>query len=111
MLAGSQDLYGEETLAQVEVQFREVASRIDDAPQIPVRVVPRAVVKSPEQILRVCREANAAEQCIGLMVWMHTFSPAKMWIAGLRALHEAVAAPAHAVQPRAAVVRRSTWTS
>lgn len=87
-LAGSQGLYGPDTLALVETQWREVAGALDAAHEIPVRVVPRAVVTDSTGILRVCQEANATPQCIGLIVWMHTFSPAKMWIAGLSALRK-----------------------
>ena len=88
LLAGSQEMYGAEALAQVEAQWREVCVAINGSDAVPVRVVPRAVVTSPEGILRVCQDANAAPECIGLAVWMHTFSPAKMWIAGLSALRK-----------------------
>jgi L-arabinose isomerase len=88
LLAGSQELYGPETLARVESQWREVVAGIDASDAVPVRVVPRAVVTSAEQILRVCQEANDCDRCIGVVVWMHTFSPARMWIAGLSALRK-----------------------
>ena len=88
MLAGSQGLYGPDTLAQVEAQWREVVAAIDASGAVPVRIVPRAVVTSADGILRLCREANAADECVGLIVWMHTFSPARMWIAGLSALQK-----------------------
>jgi L-arabinose isomerase len=87
-VAGSQDLYGDAVLAQVDADARAVARALDDAEALPVRVLPRAVVISSEEIRRLCLEANAAEDCIGLIVWMHTFSPAKMWIAGLGALQK-----------------------
>jgi L-arabinose isomerase len=87
-VAGSQDLYGDAVLAQVEADAREVAAALDAAAALPVRVLPQPVVSSPEAIRRLCLEANAAEQCVGLVVWMHTFSPAKMWIAGLIALQK-----------------------
>jgi L-arabinose isomerase len=83
---GSQGLYGEETLRQVAEQSRQVASALDAAAQIPVRVVWKPVLTDAESIRRLCLEANAAGSCIGLIAWMHTFSPAKMWIAGLDAL-------------------------
>jgi len=88
LLAGSQDMYGAEALAQVEAQWREVCAAIDASDSVPVRVVPRAVATSADGILRVCQAANEAPECIGLAVWMHTFSPAKMWIAGLSALRK-----------------------
>ena len=83
-LTGSQGLYGPETLEQVAVQSREIADKLDDA--LPVSVVWKPVLLDASSILRCMREANAAEDCIGVVTWMHTFSPAKMWIAGLDAL-------------------------
>ena len=85
-VTGSQDLYGEETLKQVDRDSREIAAALDKSSQIPVNVRFRPVLTTPEAIHSVCLEANNAASCIGLITWMHTFSPAKMWIAGLRAL-------------------------
>ncbi|MXV17024.1 L-arabinose isomerase [Hufsiella ginkgonis] len=82
-ITGSQDLYGEETLKQVAEHSREIALGLDAASQIPVRVVFKPTVKSTEEIYQVIQQANVAENCIGLIAWMHTFSPAKMWIRGL----------------------------
>ena len=87
-VAGSQDLYGDAVLAQVDADAREVAAALEAAPALPVRVVAKPVVISPEAIRRLCLEANDAEECVGVVVWMHTFSPAKMWIAGLSALRK-----------------------
>jgi L-arabinose isomerase len=84
---GSQGLYGAETLRQVAEQSRQVAGELDASGEIPVRIVWKPVLTDAESIRRICLEANAAESCIGLVAWMHTFSPAKMWIAGLDALH------------------------
>ncbi|MFC5923365.1 L-arabinose isomerase [Micromonospora vulcania] len=84
-LTGSQGMYGEETLRQVAEQSRLIAAALDDAPQIPARVVWKPVLTSSGEILQVCRDA-AAQGAIGVIAWMHTFSPAKMWIAGLDAL-------------------------
>ncbi len=86
LVTGSQHLYGEDVLLQVAEQSRQVAAGLDAAPAIPVRVVHKPAVTSAEAIRALLLEANAAEQCVGLIAWMHTFSPAKMWIAGLRAL-------------------------
>jgi L-arabinose isomerase len=86
LLTGSQDLYGEETLRQVAVDSQQVAAELDAAEAIPVRVVHKPVVRSSEEILAACREANADEKCVGVVAWMHTFSPARMWIAGLGVL-------------------------
>ncbi|HSC36746.1 MAG TPA: L-arabinose isomerase [Chitinophagaceae bacterium] len=87
-VTGSQHLYGEETLKQVADHSREIAAFLDAAPAIPVRVVFKPTVKTAEEIYSVCREANVAENCIGIISWMHTFSPAKMWIHGLKTLQK-----------------------
>ena len=81
-LTGSQHLYGEETLRQVADHAAQVAAGLDDAASVPVRVVFKPVVKSPEGIKAACVAASADEDCVGVIAWMHTFSPAKMWIAG-----------------------------
>ena len=85
-VTGSQDLYGDEALAQVAENSRKVVEGLNASQDLPVRVVFKPVVTTPGSILQLCHAANAAEDCIGLVCWMHTFSPAKMWIAGLRAL-------------------------
>jgi L-arabinose isomerase len=85
-LTGSQGLYGPETLLQVADQSQEIARRLDASNDIPARVVWKPVLTSSADILTVCREANASAGTVGVIAWMHTFSPAKMWIAGLDAL-------------------------
>ena len=85
-VTGSQHLYGEETLKQVASHSQEIAASFDAASQIPVRVVFKPTVKSTEEITAVCAEANHTRNCIGIICWMHTFSPAKMWITGLKIL-------------------------
>jgi L-arabinose isomerase len=85
-VTGSQHLYGEETLRQVDEHSKIIAEALTNSPQIPVRVVFKPVVKTPDEILKICREANVAPNCVGIITWMHTFSPAKMWIGGLKAL-------------------------
>ncbi len=85
---GSQHLYGEETLRQVAEHSQAIAAALDAAGKIPVRVVFKPVLTTPEAIRTLCLEANATPQCIGLVTWMHTFSPAKMWIAGLTSLQK-----------------------
>ncbi len=89
-LTGSQNLYGEGTLRQVEANSRQVVEGLN-ASQPPARVVFHKVVTTADSILQACREANAADRCIGVICWMHTFSPAKMWIAGLKALEKPLA--------------------
>ncbi len=85
-ITGSQHLYGEETLRQVDEHSKIIADSFNDSPQIPVRVVFKPVVKTPDEIYAICQEANVTPNCIGIITWMHTFSPAKMWIRGLNVL-------------------------
>jgi len=85
-VTGSQHLYGPETLRQVAEHSQQIAKAYNNNSAIPVNVVFKPVVKSSEEIHQVCKEANNNDACIGLITWMHTFSPAKMWIAGLQAL-------------------------
>ncbi|MFP5042030.1 L-arabinose isomerase [Parasediminibacterium sp. JCM 36343] len=87
-VTGSQHLYGEETLKQVAEHSQVIAASLNDAEQIPVKVVFKPTVKSPEEIYAICQEANVAKGCIGIVAWMHTFSPAKMWIGGLKILQK-----------------------
>ena len=87
-LTGSQHLYGEETLRQVAAQCAEVVAALQAAPEITVRIVPKPVLTGASEIRDVCLAANAAPACIGVIAWMHTFSPAKAWIAGLEALQQ-----------------------
>ncbi|TDB74711.1 L-arabinose isomerase [Micromonospora sp. KC723] len=84
-LTGSQGLYGPETLQQVAEQSRQIAARLDADPAVPARVVWKPVLTSSAEILAVCRDA-AVQGAVGVIAWMHTFSPAKMWISGLDAL-------------------------
>jgi L-arabinose isomerase len=87
-VTGSQFLYGEETLKQVAAHSEEIARELDAASAIPVRVIFKPVLKTPEEIYRICQEANIAKDCVGIVAWMHTFSPAKMWIGGLKILQK-----------------------
>lgn len=85
-VTGSQHLYGPETLEQVAKDSREIVAALDASTTIPVKVVFKLVLTTPESIRELCLEANSAKNCVGLITWMHTFSPAKMWIAGLSLL-------------------------
>lgn len=85
-VTGSQHLYGPGTLAKVAENSQRIAASLDQAVAIPTKVVWKPVLTSPDSIRDLCLEANAAKKCVGLILWMHTFSPAKMWIAGLSAL-------------------------
>ncbi|MET1061031.1 MAG: L-arabinose isomerase [Nocardioides sp.] len=85
-LTGSQGLYGPETLDQVAAQSQEIVARLEGSPELPVRVVWKPVLLDAASIHRQMLDANSAPECVGVITWMHTFSPAKMWIAGLDAL-------------------------
>lgn len=85
-ITGSQHLYGEQTLKLVAEHSAQIAVGIDGAASIPVRIIYKPVVKSTEEIYATLQAANTTENCIGIIAWMHTFSPAKMWIRGLSIL-------------------------
>ncbi|MBB6126320.1 L-arabinose isomerase [Mucilaginibacter lappiensis] len=85
-ITGSQDLYGEETLRLVAEHSQQITAGLDSSSKIPVRVIYKPVVKSTDEIYTTLQQANLAENCIGVITWMHTFSPAKMWIRGLSIL-------------------------
>jgi L-arabinose isomerase len=87
-VTGSQQLYGEQVLEQVAEHSQIIARALSQSSKIPVNVVFKPVLTTPEEIYTLCMEASAAETCVGLITWMHTFSPAKMWIAGLKALQK-----------------------
>jgi L-arabinose isomerase len=90
-LTGSQHLYGEETLRKVAKNSQEIAEFLDRSGKLPARVVWKPVLTGPDAILEVCLAANSAPACVGVITWMHTFSPAKMWIAGLTRLQKPLA--------------------
>jgi L-arabinose isomerase len=85
-ITGSQHLYGEETLKQVEAHSKKVAEGLAGKVKAPAKIVFKSVLTTSDEIKDLCRKANGDENCIGLITWMHTFSPAKMWIKGLRIL-------------------------
>jgi L-arabinose isomerase len=85
-VTGSQHLYGEETLKKVAQHSREIAGSLSKSDKIPINVIFKPVLTTPDVIRELCQEANNEKKCIGLITWMHTFSPAKMWIAGLNLL-------------------------
>ena len=90
-VTGSQHLYGEETLIQVEEHSRIIARTLSENSKMPVKIAFKPVLTTPDTILNLCIEANSAPDCIGLITWMHTFSPARMWIAGLKVLNKPMA--------------------
>src|SRR5438874_6101340 len=90
-VTGSQHLYGPKTLEQVAEHSKEMAAALDRSPAIPVNVVFKPVLTGPDEIRQLCLDANSTPGCVGLIAWMHTFSPARMWIAGLSALQKPLA--------------------
>ncbi|HEX3627999.1 MAG TPA: L-arabinose isomerase [Verrucomicrobiae bacterium] len=89
-ITGSQRLYGTEALKQVEAHSKEIASALEMADSIPVKLVFKVVVKSDDEAFKLCMEANGSSSCIGLITWCHTFSPSKMWINGLKILQKPI---------------------
>ncbi|HSZ33639.1 MAG TPA: L-arabinose isomerase [Puia sp.] len=90
LVTGSQHLYGSETLRIVREHAEIIAGSFSKNSQIPVQVICKPVVTTPEEILSVCEDANNQSVCIGLITWMHTFSPGKMWINGLKILNKPI---------------------
>ena len=87
-LVGSQFLYGPEVLDQVAKHAQIIAKGLNDSQEIPCKVVYKATLKSPDEITKVIKEANYSDTCAGIITWMHTFSPSKMWINGLDLLQK-----------------------
>jgi len=87
-VTGSQHLYGEETLKKVAEHSQKIVEELNKSKAIPVKVVYKPVLTTPDSISNLCTEANSSKNCIGLITWMHTFSPAKMWIRGLKELQK-----------------------
>jgi L-arabinose isomerase len=87
-VTGSQVLYGKEVLDVVAQHSQEIARSLSGSSQVPLSVVFKPVSTDSDSIVRLVREANASPSCVGIITWMHTFSPAKMWIAGLAALQK-----------------------
>ena len=88
LISGSQQLYGPETLQQVAENTRAIAAGLNGSGRLPLPVVAQAVMTTGEDIRSLCHAASADATCIGLVLWMHTFSPAKMWIGGLSCLRK-----------------------
>lgn len=88
LIIGSQHLYGEETLRQVRLHAEIMAEELNKAPEIPCAILLKPVVTTPDDILTTMRAANMEPDCAGVITWMHTFSPSKMWIGGLSILQK-----------------------
>jgi L-arabinose isomerase len=90
LVTGSQHLYGEQTLKNVAAHALEIANYLDEQYDIPLSVKFKGVVTTPDEIYKIAQEANHNDACVGVVLWMHTFSPAKMWIRGLQILHKPI---------------------
>src|SRR5271169_6544073 len=88
LLTGSQHLYGPGPLRQVAANSRTIARALSASPAIPLPVRFKPVLTTGEEVRAACLEANQAPECAGLVLWMHTFSPARMWIGGLSLLRK-----------------------
>src|SRR5208282_6601843 len=87
-VCGSQHLYGPGPLARVADDARQIAAALAGSKTLPLKTVYKALLTTPDEIAKLCLEANADQDCAGLILWMHTFSPSKMWIRGLNALQK-----------------------
>ncbi len=87
-ITGSQHLYGKKTLQQVDENSANIVKALDASREIPVKIVFKPVVTTPDEIYNICLAATNSSECIGVITWMHTFSPSKMWIAGLKVLNK-----------------------
>ena len=87
-VTGSVDLYGPDSLRQVDEHSAAIVAALNEGGEIPVRIIAKPVVAGRDAIRRIMLDANGADDCIGVITWMHTFSPAKMWIGGLGALRK-----------------------
>ncbi len=87
-ITGSQDLYGEKTLAQAQKNGNEIAAFLNNALNDTVEIKATPIVRCADEALHLCTQATADTECIGVILWMHTFSPAKMWIRALQALQK-----------------------
>lgn len=87
-VTGSQHLYGESVLQKVAANAEHIVRELGGSSHISARIVFKDVQKDADEILRTCREANRKSECIGVVAWMHTFSPARMWIGGLKELNK-----------------------
>src|SRR5690606_19821627 len=85
-VTGSQHLYGPETLKQVADNAKTIASELSACSSITIKIVYKDIVKTPEDITSLCVAAHSSKSCLGILSWMHTFSPAKMWINELNIL-------------------------
>src|SRR5580692_4199376 len=88
LVCGSQHLYGPGPLQQVAAHAQEIASALANSSKLPLKTEFKALLTTPDEIAKLCLDANSDPSCAGLILWMHTFSPSKMWVRGLNALQK-----------------------
>lgn len=89
-VTGSQDLYGEETLKKVNEQVEEIVNYLNNSKKLIIEIENKGIVTTPVEIEKILKNANYEDECIGVITWMHTFSPAKMWINGLKEMNKPI---------------------
>ena len=87
-VTGAQLLYGGDAVVQVDAHSKEMVDSLNQSGTIPVNIVYKGTANSSREVEQVMKAANNDDRCVGVMTWMHTFSPAKMWIKGLQDLHK-----------------------
>src|SRR6202035_3051839 len=88
LVCGSQHLYGPGPLQEVAAHAQEIASALGDAPKLPLKTEFKALLTTTDEIAKLCLDANSDPNCAGIILWMHTFSPSRMWVRGLNALQK-----------------------
>ena len=88
LVCGSQHLYGPGPLQEVAAHAQEIAGALAASSKLPLKTSFKALLTTPDEIARLCLDANSDPNCAGLILWMHTFSPSKMWVRGLNALQK-----------------------
>ena len=87
-VTGAQLLYGGDAVIAVDAHSTEIVKGLNDSGRLPVKVVYKGTVNSSSEITATFSAANNDRRCAGIITWMHTFSPAKMWIKGLQAFNK-----------------------
>jgi hypothetical protein len=97
-VTGAQLLYGGDAVVQVDGHSKEMVNGMNNSGRLPIKVVYKGTANSSKEVADIMSAANNDKKCVGVITWMHTFSPGKMWIHGLADFKKASAAPAHSIQ-------------
>ena len=87
-VTGAQLLYGGDAVVAVDSHSKEMVAGLNDSGRLPIKVVYKGTANSSAEVEAIMKASNNDEKCVGIITWMHTFSPAKMWIKGLQALQK-----------------------